>query len=1204
MKKHIFIVLFLFCFNVLFAGVKATINKQSDPSSGTYFLIIFEFTDIQSYLDHVFIDVHFLNGVEKILVNDKYKWESASVYKPGDKIYHKDGYQINAQYFLVSAENSWYSGQDLRLELKVYPNISGKINFQYRASRSKVVGTTYTTVDVYPTSGTKDEQGWYVKTGSQTHDGDGSKPDVIARNIVVNEGGTVYENTSVIIKAVGEEINNTSAGSVNFGLYIDGNYDNQYYTTTLTAGDDDPLTFTRSFSKGRHKVEVVADYDGKLSEKDETNNSTSIYIDVISLNTVPTVTITNVNVVDNAATVYWQGSDTEGDALTYYWTLSDGQNSGGWVTTTSKTFSNLANGTYTFSVTAKDSKEAQSVPATRQFQISVNKNPVLSFIGNKTVNENVLLSFTVSASDPDGDPVTITTGALPQGAAFTNNVFSWTPTFLQSGSYQVAFTASDGKNGTASETITITVVDIPNESVVLTTPNGDEYLRINKVFRITWNVTNTPSEVSIYLSRDNKATWGEILPTRNLSVNYYDWTVTGPPSRLCFIKVVAKIGGNKYEDISDKLFSIISDPGGPVETWPLSGEELYIQMTQDGEAEIKVEVGKAQNIQSLTFKVVSENANDQVDITVYDPSGSSVISKTVFGMYQETKQSPKIGTWKIFLKGKFIIAGGTRVSVIMQNPYLSTSFQSINYRQVGVLGKTTGVLLSGYGGTVFSVAIGLVTGVCADDDLWCMGSDLSVGMIPVIGTVKDVVQLLSSGGMGTIMSFSPDPLTRAKAKTYFNATGFAAIGVACAFVGFNSADELLKWSKFIAKTGRFGKIMKPIGDLGPMGIKIIEASKKTVVRDTPEMLGLLKYFEKWETVDIGKANEARAALIALGHPDDIFELVQKVGKDGQVGLSVPFYAKLKPGADKLSDLEKWDFSTARFDKISNEFYEVTDVDVLLREKSTGKYVPLFVKSSDGTSKIEGNSLQIKKWAKAVEESPEMAQYRNFEPVAIADNGLRMNKTTGDMNDPTELAVHQMYPTIVKFDKIQKNAKGKTDIYFYTESEEGNAGIYIYRRKAGTTVFEKISPLILGYGADKKRHDYVFTDETAIPGNYEYTIMQVHTNGYLTYQSEVVSFILTGINGEKELPNSFSLYQNYPNPFNPTTSIQYSLEKSTFVHLAVYSMIGQEIAVLVHKEQTSGLHEVVWSADNLTSGTYVYVLQADGKREVKKAVFLK
>jgi len=87
-----------------------------------------------------------------------------------------------------------------------------------------------------------------------------------------------------------------------------------------------------------------------------------------------------------------------------------------------------------------------------------NQAPVLNSIGNKVVNEGQLLQFTISGSDPDGSSLTFSASNLPSGASFSGQTFSFTPTFLQAGTYQVTFSVSDGEF-TDSETITITVLN-------------------------------------------------------------------------------------------------------------------------------------------------------------------------------------------------------------------------------------------------------------------------------------------------------------------------------------------------------------------------------------------------------------------------------------------------------------------------------------------------------------------------------------------------------------------------------------------------------------------------------------------------------------------------------------------------------------------------------------------------------------------------
>lgn len=96
----------------------------------------------------------------------------------------------------------------------------------------------------------------------------------------------------------------------------------------------------------------------------------------------------------------------------------------------------------------------------------------------------------------------------------------------------------------------------------------------------------------------------------------------------------------------------------------------------------------------------------------------------------------------------------------------------------------------------------------------------------------------------------------------------------------------------------------------------------------------------------------------------------------------------------------------------------------------------------------------------------------------------------------------------------------------------------------------------------------------------------------------------GVGNPKAIPSDFQLYQNYPNPFNPSTTIRYSLPKQSYIRLAVYDLLGRELAVLVDGEVGAGEQEVRFDASNLSSGTYIYRLQTDGRVETKKMSLLK
>ena len=98
--------------------------------------------------------------------------------------------------------------------------------------------------------------------------------------------------------------------------------------------------------------------------------------------------------------------------------------------------------------------------------------------------------------------------------------------------------------------------------------------------------------------------------------------------------------------------------------------------------------------------------------------------------------------------------------------------------------------------------------------------------------------------------------------------------------------------------------------------------------------------------------------------------------------------------------------------------------------------------------------------------------------------------------------------------------------------------------------------------------------------------------------------MVGVENELNIPTVYELCQNFPNPFNPSTTIKYSLPKASKVKLALFNLLGEEVATLVNEEKVAGKYEVEFSASKLPSGVYFYQLKAGEFIAVKKMILLK
>ncbi|MBI5403014.1 MAG: T9SS type A sorting domain-containing protein [Ignavibacteriae bacterium] len=111
-----------------------------------------------------------------------------------------------------------------------------------------------------------------------------------------------------------------------------------------------------------------------------------------------------------------------------------------------------------------------------------------------------------------------------------------------------------------------------------------------------------------------------------------------------------------------------------------------------------------------------------------------------------------------------------------------------------------------------------------------------------------------------------------------------------------------------------------------------------------------------------------------------------------------------------------------------------------------------------------------------------------------------------------------------------------------------------------------------------------------------------TNGGVFKYTDNISLIGSNTNST---PTSFALNQNYPNPFNPTTTIDFSIAKASFVTLKVYDVLGNEVMTLINNELKSA-NNYSYTADfsKLSSGVYYYSIKAGDFTSTKKLMLIK
>lgn len=88
------------------------------------------------------------------------------------------------------------------------------------------------------------------------------------------------------------------------------------------------------------------------------------------------------------------------------------------------------------------------------------------------------------------------------------------------------------------------------------------------------------------------------------------------------------------------------------------------------------------------------------------------------------------------------------------------------------------------------------------------------------------------------------------------------------------------------------------------------------------------------------------------------------------------------------------------------------------------------------------------------------------------------------------------------------------------------------------------------------------------------------------------------------PASFTVYDNFPNPFNPNTVIRYGIPKPGPVRIEIYNMMGQRVAELVNERQREGYYEIQWNAADCPSGLYLCRIQTENSQKMKKMTLVK
>lgn len=146
-------------------------------------------------------------------------------------------------------------------------------------------------------------------------------------------------------------------------------------------------------------------------------------------------------------------------------------------------------------------------------------------------------------------------------------------------------------------------------------------------------------------------------------------------------------------------------------------------------------------------------------------------------------------------------------------------------------------------------------------------------------------------------------------------------------------------------------------------------------------------------------------------------------------------------------------------------------------------------------------------------------------------------------------------------------------YLYFPATDGN-GYKLWRSNGSTT------EVVEGYDLTGATNP----NSPVALGSTLFYVAYTATNGYelWKYTPGTVPKRVT----EADAPVNLALEQNHPNPFASATTLTFSLAAAGPVRLAVFDMLGREVAVLRDGMTPSGTHEAVFHAGMLPSGCYL------------------
>ena len=401
-------------------------------------------------------------------------------------------------------------------------------------------------------------------------------------------GGTDSEDVTVTVAEVNEDpvLNPISPRSVNKlealtftatasdGDVIDGVDDALEFSLTGTTPSGASINSTSGAFSWTPTASQVGEHTVTVQVKDGSNatDSEDVAVTVTESNENPVLGAIGAKSVDELAELAFNATATDGDGDALTFSLAGTPPTGASITSAgafSWTPSESQDSVRTITIQVEDGNggsDSEDVTVTIN---EVNRSPVATSPGTQTVNELLLLSFAVTASDPDvingvDDAIDFALGPSSPPSASINpatGLFSWMPTEQQDGTYDMVVQVSDGDT-TIDVTFPVTVSEV-NQAPVLN-PIGPK--SANPLEPLAFNATATDADIIGGTPDSLEFSLGSNAPASaaiNSTTGSFSWTPTASQVGEHTVTVQVKDGSNAT-DSEDVAVTVTESNENPV----------------------------------------------------------------------------------------------------------------------------------------------------------------------------------------------------------------------------------------------------------------------------------------------------------------------------------------------------------------------------------------------------------------------------------------------------------------------------------------------------------------------------------------------------------------------------------------------------------------------------------------------------------------